>query len=552
MKIQIDKGLLAFLFSVFLKYLPYYLGAFVGLGILHYIQSELPFLARELAQMADGKELSFSYSILIWFAAGIILFRTASRLLFFYPARMMQRDVRVEIIHRLEKTLPLRYLEKFDSGQVFQIVGADIDAIRGLVGFGLLQIGNIIIALSVLVPKLASFEPRLLIALTPLFVGFVFFTIIVAQNRKYYRLTQDYQGKINQFIIESYQGKETIQNYQSESIFFNLFQKTSYRELLNFYQAGKGIAFSLPLVPLGLGVSLLWGAIIVHNLDLGTSALVLFSGFIFLFLEPLMFLSWIGVVFARSVVSWKRFKELLNLMDTPHPMEEFVLTQAEKERFQVLFWDQPRDMDIKEKGLSALVGATGVGKSYLLKQLALIYRQKNRKVSYVAQSPYLYNDTVESNIFLGLDAKDRNLDLAKKLLKLFEMEVLSPDMDDLLKLEVGENGKRVSGGQAKRICLIRSLMSGADTLFWDDPFSSVDLLLERKIMDELNELGLLKGLTLVMTTHRLSTLKFCDEYFLLDKTLGISERGIVNQALTQKESKAYEHFKDQLAENLFV
>ena len=552
MKIQIDKGLLAFLFSVFLKYLPYYLGAFIGLGILHYIQSELPFLARELAQMADGKELSFSYSILIWFAAGIILFRTASRLLFFYPARMMQRDVRVEIIHRLENTLPLRYLEKFDSGQVFQIVGADIDAIRGLVGFGLLQIGNIIIALSVLVPKLASFEPRLLIALTPLFVGFVFFTLIVAQNRKYYRLTQDYQGKINQFIIESYQGKETIQNYQSESIFFDLFQKTSYRELLNFYQAGKGIAFSLPLVPLGLGISLLWGAIIVHNLVLGTSALVLFSGFIFLFLEPLMFLSWIGVVFARSFVSWKRFKELLNLMDTPHEMEEFVLTQAGKEEFQVLFWEKPRDMQITEKGFSALVGATGVGKSYLLKQLALIYRQKNRKVSYVAQSPYLYNDTVESNIFLGMEQKDRNIELAKKLLKLFELEVLSSDMDDLLKLEVGENGKRVSGGQAKRICLIRSLLSGADTLFWDDPFSSVDLLLERKIMDELNALGLIKDLTLVITTHRLSTLRFCDEYFLLDKTLGISERGIVNQALIQKESKAYEHFKDQLAENLFV
>ena len=173
MKIQIDKGLLAFLFSVFLKYLPYYIGAFIALSLLHFIQSELPFLA--VLQMADGKQLSFSYTILIWFALGIIVFRTASRL-FFYPARMMQRDVRVELIHRLENTLPLRYLEKFDSGQIFQIVEADIDAIRGLVGFGLLQIGNIIIALSILIPKLANFEPRLISALVPLFIGFVFYT----------------------------------------------------------------------------------------------------------------------------------------------------------------------------------------------------------------------------------------------------------------------------------------------------------------------------------------------------------------------------------------
>ena len=87
---------------------------------------------------------------------------------------MMQRDVRVELIHRLENTLPLRYLEKFDSGQIFQIVGADIDAIRGLVGFGLLQIENIIIALSILIPKLANLEPRLISALV-LFLLALFF-----------------------------------------------------------------------------------------------------------------------------------------------------------------------------------------------------------------------------------------------------------------------------------------------------------------------------------------------------------------------------------------
>lgn len=552
MKIQIDKGLFPFLFSVFLKHLPYYLGALISLGVLHYIQSELPFLAKELAQMADGKQLSFSLSLLVYFALGIIFFRTASRLLFFYPARIMQRDVRVEVIRRLESTLPIRYLKKFDSGQIFQIVGADIDAIRGLVGFGLLQVGNIIIALSVLIPKLASFEPRLIIALTPLFVGFLFFTVIVARNRKFYRLTQDYQGQINQFIVESYHGKETIQNYQSESIFFDLFQKASFRELLNFYRAGMGIAFSIPLVPLGLGISLLWGAVIIRDLDLGTSSLVLFSGFIFLFLEPLMFLSWIGVVFARSSVSWNRFKELLQLMQQPHEIENFIRAQVEAGQGKVLFWEREIPMAYTPGSITGIIGATGEGKSYLIKQLALISRQAGKKTAYVAQSPYLYNDTVESNLFLGKPIEQRNYPLAKQLLNLFELGSLSHSTEDLLKLEVGENGKRVSGGQAKRICLIRSLLSDSESLFWDDPFSSVDLLLERKIMDELNQLGLIKDKTIVLTTHRLSTLRFCHEYFLIEKEMGVKETGPVAESLKQKDKKVYEHFQDQLAENLLI
>ena len=49
-------------------------------------------------------------------------------------------------------------------------------------------------------------------------------------------------------------------------------------------------------------------------------------------------------------------------------------------------------------------------------------------------------------------------------------------------MEIGENGKRLSGGQSKRLCLIRSIMSEAEFLVWDDPFSAVDLILEREII----------------------------------------------------------------------
>lgn len=134
------------------------------------------------------------------------------------------------------------------------------------------------------------------------------------------------------------------------------------------------------------------------------------------------------------------------------------------------------------------------------------------------------------------------------MLELFQLSNLGNQENGLaaiLALEVGENGKRLSGGQAKRICLIRSLVSKSDILIWDDPFSSVDLILEQKIISELKCSGLLTHKTIVLTSHRLSTVRVCDEVFYIGQGQGIIESGPMAH-LIGKKSKFYEHFKQQM------
>src|SRR5690606_16631254 len=119
------------------------------------------------------------------------------------------------------------------------------------------------------------------------------------------------------------------------------------------------------------------------------------------------------------------------------------------------------------------------------------------RVAYVAQEPYLYNDTLERNIFLGREISEPMRARALELLKLFALDFLESTPERLLKMEVGENGKRLSGGQAKRLCLIRSLMADAHIILWDDPFSSVDLIHERQILSVLKTAPELKNKTLI-------------------------------------------------------
>lgn len=543
---RLQRSLTGLLLHQFKDFWPYYLGALVSLWATHEIQSFLPFKAKELADMVESGAESVEVMTFVWLALGIIIFRTSSRLLFFYPARVLQKYLRVELLTRLEKVSPTRYRD-YSNGQLFQVLFNDVDQLRALVGFALLQVGNIVIALFVLVPKIIEFNAQLVYALTPMLVAFLLFTIIVSRNRHLYKKNQDMQGEVQNYIMESYTGKKTVKNYHAEDAFIEMFQKNSMRELMYFYRAGIGVAFSMPLIPLGVGLSFLWGAWIIKTQALGASSLVLFSGFVFLFLEPLMFLSWIGVVFSRSYAAWTRLKGLVDKAAHPSEDERFLKehNQLTHKEFVVSFWGSELEIDLTQELWTVLVGKTGCGKTHVIHQLAEAFRLRGKDISYVAQAPYLYNDSLLANIFLGRSPTELERDEAYELLQLFGLDYLAPSASKLFAMEVGENGKRLSGGQAKRLALVRSLMSGAHTLIWDDPFSSVDVILERAIITNLKKSRWCHGKTILLSSHRLSTVVQSEQVIYLDKDQGVVEKGDVQKLLDAK-GKVYDYFEGQV------
>jgi len=480
-------------------------------------------------------------------AVGIILFRTSSRILFFYPARLLQKFLRLELLKNLESNTPQRF-RHLNAGQLYQYLSGDIDQIRALIGFVGLQGGNFIIALAVLIPKLMGFNPKLIIALTPMLCSFIIFTTVVNRNKKYFKLTQDMQGEVQNLIIESYVGKKTIKNFHAEESFNKLFSELSLKELYYFYRSSVGLSITFPLITLGVGLSVLWGAMIIRQENLGASTLILFSGFIFLFMEPMGYLSWIGVVISRSSASWVRLKDLNKTLTTEVDAEERLRNlnaHPETYRYHLPYWEKNFTLTVEQGAWNVIIAKTGHGKSELLLKIAEILRLRGKSLSLVAQDPYIYNDTIERNIFLGrIETEDDKIH-AKKLLKILGLDYLESDLDVLLKMEVGENGKRLSGGQAKRLSLIRSLMSDAEFLIWDDPFSSVDLILEREIIQELKKQNIVKDKTIILTSHRLSTVRNSDYILFIDKEQGIVEEGKVESLLTNK-SKTYEYFQKQM------
>lgn len=546
MKSYFQFSLTRLFWEQFKQYKFYYVGAAASLYATHWILAQLPAMARDLAEMIGGKAITVSPWLFLISALAIIAFRTSSRWLFFYPARILERDLRDEMVRCLEGVSPSRFFAR-GKGQIYQVLSMDLENVRALIGFAVLQLANMIIALIVLIPKVIEGAPSLLIAFSPMLFTFFIFTFVAAKNRHNFRFAQDMQGEVQNFIMESYNGKKTIRNFHAEDSFVEKFGKVSDSELSKVFDASNKIAFSIPLIPLGIGLSLIWGAYIVNRDQIGASMLIWFSGFVFLFLEPMMFVSWIGMVFARSWGAWKRMCELYVQTLRPSSHEEHLrkVNSLDSNIVKTQLWDKTIEIELLKQGWFAIAGNTGCGKTTLLNQLVEWGRIKGENISYVAQEPYVYNDTFGANILLGREASVDQLKTLKELVELFGLSELNSDFSSLLRMELGENGVRLSGGQSKRMALIRSLMCHSKVLFWDDPFSSVDLLLERDIIRKLRQHPEFKEKVIYLTTHRLSTLRYSDQVLLLGDQGEVLEKGPVAELL-KEGTQTYEHFEKQM------
>ncbi len=544
MNYQFPKTFKNLVFLQFIEYKWFYIPGIISLYFTHYIQSEIPLLASRLGTPdIELKEIILKF---VFFALGIILFRTASRVLFFYPARVLQKKMRNDLVSDLENSSPFRFRNR-SKGDIFQLLTGDIDQIRALIGFVGLQGANFIIAMVVLVPKLFHLSPYFLLAIIPMILCFLIFSFIVAKNKDFFRLTQEAQGEVQNQIIESYNGKKTITNFHVEESFIEKFSNLSLKEMYYFYRSSLGISLSMPLIALGIGFSFITGAYYIKEMHLKSEVLIAFSGFIFLFMEPFSYLSWVGVVISRSKASYQRLMQLKAQLNTVSEVEanlEALNKNLNSQNVIVNFWDYSLSMDLSDCNLLSVVGKTGCGKSEFLMKLSQALKIKKVENSLVFQDPYIFNDTVLNNIFLGRTPNQSEIDKTLKYIKLLGLDVLSLD-GNVLSIEVGENGKKLSGGQAKRLVLLRSLMSQVKILIWDDPFSAIDVILEKEIfkniIDDLNE----SKRILIISTHRLTTLKYTDKILFLEKENPNNTIHSTQDVLI-KGNPIYEFFKDQV------
>ena len=140
----------------------------------------------------------------------------------------------------------------------------------------------------------------------------------------------------------------------------------------------------------------------------------------------------------------------------------------------------------------------------------------HRSIAHVPQSIFLADTTIAGNIALSLPDgppdRHRIVESAKKA-QLHDFVVSLPDGYET---QVGEHGVRLSGGQRQRLGIARAIYKDAPILMLDEATSALDHVTEREVIDALGELRE-QGRTIIIVSHRISTVRHCDSIARLDR-----------------------------------
>nr|WP_303831697.1 ABC transporter ATP-binding protein [Snodgrassella alvi] len=255
------------------------------------------------------------------------------------------------------------------------------------------------------------------------------------------------------------------------------------------------------------------------------------------------------------VIGYEKLQELLNAPSLPEKKAEIMPEHYNIEFERVNFSYRGQDkyvlnnisLHIPEKALTALVGASGCGKTTITKLILrfadvisgsikiggidirdMSQRQLMSLVSVVFQDVYLFQDTIINNIRMAkLSASDEEV---IEVCKQANCHEFIQNFRDGYQTQLNDIGKSLSGGERQRISIARAILKNAPILILDEPTAALDTENELAVQKVINKL--VQGKTVLVIAHRLSTIIGAKQIVVIDKG-EIVESGTHQQLLQQ-------------------
>lgn len=193
----------------------------------------------------------------------------------------------------------------------------------------------------------------------------------------------------------------------------------------------------------------------------------------------------------------------------------------------------PLNLIIPAFATVGIIGASGEGKSTVLDLLLGLLQPSSGRIlidgspldvtsrhtwagviGYVPQSIYLTDGTVAENIAFGTSSEDIDLATVQNAARAAQVHDVIDALPMKFATRLGERGLRLSGGQRQRVAIARALYRNPEILVFDEATSALDSETEVAVMEAIRSLAHQK--TIVIVTHRLATLRDCDQIYVLE------------------------------------
>ena len=470
-----------------------------------------------------------------------VICNVASSKMSYLSSKKVKQVLRHKIMEKM-LTLGSSYNEKVRTSEVVQVSVEGVEQIETYFGLYLPQLFYSLLAPLTLFAVIVfmSFTPAIVLLLC---VPLIPISIAAVQTFAK-KLLAKYWGRytgLGDTFLENLQGLTTLKIYQADE-YKNRKMNEEAEEFRKITMKVLTMQLNsitiMDLVAYGgaaLGIILTVRQFIAGNIRLEQAiAIILLSADFFIPMRQL------GSFFHIAMNGMAAIDKIFKILDLEVPeVKTLELPPSGSIKVENLSFSYDEDknvlndisIEIADRGMVSLVGASGSGKSTMAS--LLMKRSKNysgkifvgetdfneiseksvmENITYISHSSYIFKGTVRNNLLMAkADAKDEELwEVLKKtnLADFFES-------DDGLDFQIAEAGGNLSGGQKQRLALARGLLHDSRFYIFDESTSNIDVESEEVILEQIKELAKYKGV--LMISHRLANVVSSDKIFVLEK-----------------------------------
>lgn len=461
-------------------------------------------------------------------------------------AQFTQDSLRKDAYRNMQEQ-ELAFFEDRSTGDLIAILNDDINQLERFLDHGANDLIQVVVTVTVIGSIFMFAAPEIgWMALLPM--PFIIWGSVWFQKKlgPRYSLVREKAGETSSQLVNNLGGMATIKSFGTEE-----FENDRISSLSEKYMDANRnvIRFSAAFVPL-VRMLILAGFIGIlifagfKTLD-GEMEVGLYSVLIFVTQRLLWPLTRLGETFdlyQRAMASTRRVMSLLKMREKLPDGKRAISpdTVLGNYNFDGVSFEyrtggkvlENLNLEIKAGQTVGIVGATGAGKSSLIKLLMRFYDVTGgrilldghdlrhykindvvRTVGLVSQDVFLFQGTVAENIRYGtFNATEKEIEQAARLAEAHDFIKELPEGYNTI---VGERGQKLSGGQRQRISLARAILKDPPILILDEATSAVDNETEAAIQRSLFRIT--KNRTTLIIAHRLSTIRHADTIFVLDR-----------------------------------
>jgi subfamily B ATP-binding cassette protein MsbA len=524
--------------------------AFLAMLLTASTTGAIPFL---IQRTADDVFVAKNAQMVYWITAAIVIITIVKAVSEYvadvtvaYLGHRFIADIRLRMFGKLSRA-DLNWIQQVHSGRLLSGFLNDATLIRQTASRTLVTLGESYLKVIILVGTMFYMDPRFSVLIL-LFMPVAWFVLSRQRRKMRKSTTQSLQetGDLSALITQTLRGMRIVRAYRQEDKEEARAASTINRALEFTMRGTRARALSSPSIELltGLGFALaiffagtkgVRGDLTLgHFMGFMTAALLIYT--------PLKSAATLQTQLQEGVAAASRVFGIIDreviLREAPDA-KPLALERGEIEFRNVSFAYDPEASVLKGVSLTvppgrtvALVGPSGSGKSTMVNLTLRFFDPDRGKVlidgqdikhltieslrdaiALVTQDPVLFDDTIRANIAYGSKpAVENEVIEAAKAAAAHDFIMTLPKGYDT---RVGEAGGLLSGGERQRIAIARALYKDAPILLLDEPTSSLDSEAEAKVQAALEEL--MRGRTVLMIAHRLSTVKKADLICVLDQ-----------------------------------